>query len=74
MAKNKTGTWSIVQHAREIARLQQKYGAADLEARTNVNFAVCIHDLIVCVVSLALTDDYLLQVDRTPPAGPEDTA
>lgn len=74
MAGSKTGTWSIVQLSRKIADLVQTYGAADLEARTNTNFAVCIHDLVVCVVTLALTDDYLLQKDRTAPAGPEDPA
>lgn len=73
MAGTKTGTWSIVQAAKEITRLYTTYGAADLTARTSADFTTCVLNLVQCVVALALTDDYLLQRDRTGPAGPEDT-
>lgn len=72
MAGTKTGTWSIVQDAKDIARLYQKYGASDLEARTNADFQTCILNLVLCVVQLSLTDDYLLQKDASAPLGPED--
>jgi len=72
MAGSKTGTYSIVKNARDIARLVQKYGATDLESRTSAQFNTCVLNLVQCVVALALTDDYLLQYDRTLPAGPED--
>lgn len=72
MAGTKTGTWSIVQNAKDIARLKQKYGATDLEARTSADFATCILNLVLCVVQLELTDDYLLMKDASAPLGPED--
>lgn len=72
MAGSKTGTWSIVQSAREITRLVQKYGATDLEARTNADFKACIDALVLCFVALLATDDYLLQKDTSLPLGPED--
>ena len=72
MAGTKTGTWSIVKLSREINRIYSKYGASDLVDRTSQQFADCILGLVVCVVQLSLTDDYLLQKDRTGGAGPED--
>jgi hypothetical protein len=72
MAGNKTGTWSIVQNAREITRLYTKYGAVDLESRTSTEFLTCVQGLVACYQLLQNTDDFLLQVDRTLPAGPED--
>lgn len=72
MAGSKTGTWSIVQNAREITRLYTKYGAVDLESRTSHEFLVCVQGLVACYQLLQNTDDFLLQVDRTLPAGPED--
>jgi len=72
MAGSKTGTWSIVQHSRKILDLFNTYGASDLRARTSVDFETCVVNLVICMTQLALTDDYLLQKDRTAPAGPED--
>lgn len=72
MAGSKTGTWSIVQHARKIASLKQKYGAADLASRTNSEFEACVTALVTCMVALLATDDYLLMKDASAPLGPED--
>lgn len=72
MAGSKTGTWSIVQHARDITRLYTKYGAVDLESRTSSDFLACVQGLVACYTLLQNSDDFLLQVDRTLPAGPED--
>lgn len=74
MAGSRTGTPTIVHLALKIAKVYQKYGASDLATATNVDFQTCVVNLIQCAVALALTDDFLLQVDRTGPAGPEDTA
>lgn len=72
MAGSKTGTWSIVQDARHMARMFQKYGAVDMVSRTSQDFYDCVVALIQCYIVLQSTDDYLLQVERTLPAGPED--
>lgn len=72
MAGSKTGTWSIVQDARHITRMFTKFGAVDMASRTSQAFVDCVVALVTCYQALQNTDDFLLQVDRTLPAGPED--
>lgn len=72
MAGSKTGTASIWQHARSIQRLKGKYGAADMTARLSSDFTACVDALIACTIAILSTDDHVLQIDRTAPAGPED--
>lgn len=72
MAGSKTGTPSIWRKMREIATLKQKYGAADAATRLSPDVADCINAIVICVTAHLLTDDYILMVDRTGEAGPED--
>ena len=73
MAGSRTGTSTIWRDARNIARVYQKLGAADLEARTNTAFKDCVTAIVTCVLAILASDDFPLQIDRTSPLGPEDT-
>lgn len=72
MAGSRTGTPSIWKHAKAIRRLQAKYGASDLAAKLGDPFAACIADLVGCVATVYLNDNFPLEVDRVAPHGPED--
>jgi hypothetical protein len=72
MAGSKTGTASIWRHTVKIVQLKQKYGAADIEARLGTPFKDCLNALVNCAVAVMASDDYVLQIDRTLPLGPED--
>lgn len=72
MAGSKTGTPTIWREAVKITRLYQKYGASDMATKLGTPFKDCVTALIACTVAVLATDDFVLQIDRTPPAGPED--
>ena len=72
MAGSRTGTPTIWARAHEIARLKNKYGAADMVAKLGSPFAECINALVTCVAAVLLTDDQVLKIDHTAPLGPED--
>jgi hypothetical protein len=72
MAGSRTGTPTIWNAAREITRLKNKYGAADMSAKLGADFAACIDALVTCTLVVLTTDDFVLKIDRTAPAGPED--
>lgn len=72
MAGSKTGTASIWQASRKIARLKGKYGASDMTARLSSEFTDCVDALIACTIALLATDDHVLQIEHTAPYGPED--
>jgi len=72
MAGSRTGTPTIWVLARDIARLKNKYGAADMTAKLGSEFTACVDAIVTCVAAVLLTDDYVLKIDHTAPAGPED--
>jgi hypothetical protein len=74
MAGSRTGTPTIWKESVRIARLYQKYGASDMTAALGAPYTACIQALVTCVVTVLASDDFVLQIDRTPPAGPEDLA
>ncbi len=72
MAGSRTGTPSIWRDARNIQRLYGTYGASDMDAKLGTAFGDCVRAIVACVIAVMATDDYVLQVDRTLPLGPED--
>jgi len=74
MAGSRTGTPTIWVNAREIARLKNKYGAADMTAKLGAEFTACVDALVTCTLAVLVSDDFVLKIDRTLPTGPEDEA
>jgi hypothetical protein len=72
MAGSRTGTPTIWRESVRIARLYQTYGASDMTAKLGLPYTECVQALVACVVAVLATDDFVLKIDRTPPAGPED--
>lgn len=72
MAGSRTGTASIWKHATKIQKLVAIYGANDMTARLGADFTACVTALVNCVVAIYGTDNAPLEIDRVPPAGPED--
>lgn len=72
MAKTKTGTSSILRLVRKICRLVGTYGAADLTARTNADYAAAVTALVAACHAFEALDDYPYQIDASTPYGPED--
>lgn len=70
---SRTGTHTIVESSRTIARMVQRHGAADLDARTTPEFGDCVRALVACFIALLATDENILKIDRHAPFGPEDT-
>lgn len=74
MAKQKTGTASIIKLSRKICRLKATYGAANLAAATTPEFAAAITALVIACTAFEALDDYPAEIDSTAPYGPEDLA
>ena len=72
MAGSRTGTPTIWKLTTKIVRLKQKFGASDMTEALGSEFTACIDALIACAIAVMATDDYVLQIDNTAPAGPED--
>ena len=72
MAGSRTGTSSIWELSRKIARLKQTYGAADMATRLGPDYAACIDAVVTCVIAVLATDEAVLKIDRVAPYGPED--
>lgn len=72
MAKH-TGTPTIWKHAKKIAQVFGDLGGTDLASALSENFRVAVVALSIAVQEIKAADDYPLQIDRTLPAGPEDT-
>lgn len=72
MAGSRTGTPTIWNESVKIARMVQKFGASDMDAKLGVPYGDCVRALVACVIAVLATDDFVLKIDRTPPAGPED--
>lgn len=73
MAGSRTGTPTIWQLALQITRLKGRLGGGDMTAKLGAEFTACIDALIACTLVVLTTDDYVLMIDNTAPAGPEDT-
>ena len=72
MAGSRTGTPTIWKKAVEITRLKGKLGGGDMTLKLGSEFTACIDALIACTIAVLATDDHVLSIDRTAPAGPED--
>lgn len=75
MAGSKTGSKTIYRHAKKIAQLYQKYGAADIDTITAEGsaFGDCVRAIVACVIAVQASDDFPLEIDFTAsPGGPED--
>jgi len=70
---SRTGTSSIISLSRHICRLVGIYGASDLAARTSTEFQAAVVALVAACTAFEALDDFPAQVDRTAPAGPEDS-
>lgn len=72
MARDVTGTSSILAGARIICRMVRKFGTAGLAARTNADFADAVVALEAACAVLEAADDWVGQIDFTAGFGPED--
>lgn len=68
----RTGTSSIIVLARKICKMVAIYGASDLSARTSPAYQAAVFALVSACAVFEAADDKPGEVDRTPPAGPED--
>lgn len=72
MARDLSGTSSILAGARLICRMVRRFGTAGLAARTSADFATAVVALEVACAALEAADDWVGQVDFTAGFGPED--
>lgn len=69
----RTGSASIISLTRHICRLVGTFGAGDLAARTSPEFAAAVLALVAVCNAFEAADNFPGQIDRVPPAGPEDS-
>lgn len=72
MPKKRDGVWSAYMAAKKVCRIHAKYGIGRLSDRLGFSFANAFALLAAACAAVDLVDDYVLEIDRTAPIGPED--
>ena len=70
MAGTRTGTPSIIKHARAICRLVARYGAGDLATVTTTGYSEAVLALVAACALFEALDDFPGQIDATTPIRP----
>lgn len=72
MARNVSGTSTILRSSRTICRMVGRFGTVRFAAATTPEFAAAVLALQAACVAFEALDNYPGQIDKVAPDGPED--
>lgn len=74
MAGKRSGTSTIIDACRLIAKMVHIFGAWDLLPRTTPELAAAVNALVAAVAAFEALDNAPGEIDNIAPAGPEDAS